>query len=303
MSSVAMSTEPQSAIIHDVPKFNRQSISRYLNYAASLVIVFGVAFAGAFMAMQINQPDGSNGQFALLGQTESEVCDVEPMTVDEVMAIVENPFGDDLEEGFLSRFIELQRGRVMNVNDAPVIPHNYIDQSLIESFQGSAEEESFTVATQVVNKYLACGQNGTIGQLFHYVRPFEIQRIVLVGLPVFVDETTVRASVEELLPMPASSIVAFPDSALVDSAYTFTANPNIDDAATSSSTQSIRYGMSETIMMGVTVTDQSGDVVFQNDYHGRVNPAGPLLTTDRMRVIVGQSLIDEQWYVLAIIPE
>lgn len=302
MNSAALIPERQSAIIQEVRPLNRQQISRYLNNAAMLVIVFGVAFAGAFMAMQINQPGGSDGNFALLGQTEeSATCDVEPMTVDEALAIVEDPFGVNDSQPDWFREEQLRRG--LGATDTPMVPHNIVDQALLESFQNPPDEDDFAIAIERLNGFLACTQNGTIGQALWFIRPFELQRIVLSDLPVYRDEAAVRSVLEELLPMHGSILVAHSESAFVDSDYVFSANTDIEQAASSTTTHSFRYGASEAIMIGITVSDQNGEVVFENDSRGRANPAGPLMTTDRFRVIMIESAIDEQWYVLAVIPE
>lgn len=283
----------------------RKGFHHHLSLAASLAIVLTVALAGWFATMQLNQPGGSDGQFGLSGQSDqSATCDIEPMTVDEALRIVEDPFGTANSDEPVPAWIqEEERMRVMWVADTPVVPNNFVDQALMDSFQGTPDEDVFKDATERMNSFLACAQTGTMGQAFWYIRPFEIQRIVQFDLPFFRDESAARAVLEELLPMPASGLVARSDSAFTEPEYVFSANPNISQAATSNSTNSIRFRASETIMIGITVTDQSGEIVFQNDYLGKVDPAGPLFTTERFRVIMAQSLVDEEWYVLAVIPE
>lgn len=280
-------------------------IRHTLSLAASFLIVMSVALAGWFATMQLNQPGGSDGQFGLFGQIdESATCDVEPMTVDEVIQRLEQPVGtNDDGESYPDWWPDERLRRVLWITDAAIPPHNYVDQTLLDSFEVRPDEESFEIAREQMNGFLACAQNGTMGQAFWYIRPFELHRIVMAELPLYRDEAAVRTSVENLLPMPATGLVAYGDTAFTDPGLAFQANPKIAEAAASNTTNPIRFGASETIMIGITVTDQSGEIVFQNDYLGRVNPAGPLLTTERFRLIMGKSLIDEQWYVLAVIPE
>lgn len=198
MSSAAMSSQLHAASVYDSRPFNRGQITRYLNYAASLLIVFGVAFAGAFMAMQMNQPENSSGQFALFSQTDdSATCDVEPLTVERVMEIVRNPYpfmlngplGDPAqpENPENSLYTGLREG-------------GWWDKSTIGiGMKTEPTGEVFQNASQFANEYLNCLQTGSFGQVLTFYSPIYIQDFVMEFFPVFADEDEVLAFVEEYI--------------------------------------------------------------------------------------------------------
>lgn len=279
-----------------------RGVRHSLNLVASFLVVLSVAVGGWFATMQLNQPGSSNNRFALLGQTGGDAtCDVEPMTLDEAMAIIENPYAG-IETGEAS---PTQQMHVRNMSLFQYVdqPQYLVDGELLESFQQRPENDSFAAASERMDAFLACVQDGTIGHLFRFLTPFEVQRIVFSNYPVYRDEATIRAELEEILLMPGSQFVTPFGDIFADPTLTFAANPDIDMAAASSQVPAIRYGASEIILIGLRVADENGEIVFQNDHRGYANPVGPLSTTDRFRIVMAKSLFDGEWYVLAVLPE
>ena len=300
-----MSYEPQAAIVYDPPRFSRQRISRYLNYAASLLIVFGVAFAGAFMAMQVHQPGDADGRFALFGQQDdAATCDVEPMTVDEVMAIVENPYA-------IFRFQEganpPEVAKVRGLSDRDLVEESQLlfDQELIEGQHSVPDVESFTAASARMNEFLGCLQVGNIGQILRFFDPREVQRVILAEYPVYRVEAQIRAGVTGFLDDPAQEFATPYATALVEGGLVYQANPIRESAAAIaySSSEADRYHASRILLIGTKVTDSEGELLFQNDADGRVRPIGPLKTTDRIRIVMAESSLTGDWIVLGIISE
>lgn len=294
MSSAVLSPEPQSVIIQDVPKFNGQSISRYLNYAASLLIVFGVAFTGAFMAMQINQPDGSNGQFALFGQSDEGTCEVEPLSVERVMEIVKNPapYLDDGPAG------------------EPTVPEGENNPMFVELYEpewttdvrGTSEkpdEAQFDAVESTVDKYLQCHVFGTVGQSYRFWSPLVIQRQVLAQFPVFADEESVRAWLEVELDRPALSHNEFWERSLSNyDVASISVNP---DPALAIQQSGNNYYFAEFITVGVSVENAEGETVLLTT--GTGNQLISQNTNTHVLVItVAQSQESDQWYVVAHYP-
>lgn len=295
MSSVAMSPDAQSAIIQDVPKFNRQLMSRYLNYAASLLIVFGVAFAGAFMAMQINQPGSSDGNFALFGQSdEAATCDVEPLSVDRVMEIVKNPI-PYLENG------PAGEPTVLEGENNPMFVELYEPEwtTDVRGTAGKPDGAQFNDVVSTVDRYLQCQVFGTIGQVYRFWSPLVIQRHVLAQFPVFADEESVRAWLETELDQPALSHNEFWGRSL--SNYDVASISTNSDPALALQQSGNNYYFAEFITVGVSVENPEGETVLLTTATG--NQLISQGTNTHMLVItVAQPQDSDQWYVVAHYP-
>src|SRR5699024_1160278 len=133
--------------------------------------------------------------------------------------------------------------------------------------------------------------------MFQFLVPQELQRIVLASHPVVRDEAQVTEYLENLLRYPAYSFGAPYNLALRESDLKFEANPDISSAKAFPLQDARRYQGSQLLIIGMRVMDSDGEVVFQNNADGQVNPVGPLKTTDRIRVLMIQSMYNNQWYV------
>lgn len=295
MSTAALSPERQSAIIQQVRPWNRQQISRYLNNAAMLVIVFGVAFAGAFMAMQVNQPGGSNDNFALMGQNdESGTCDVEPLSVERVMEIVKNP-APYLDNGPAGE---------------PTVPEGENNTMFVELYEpewttdvrGTSEkpdEAQFNAVESTVDKYLQCHVFGTVGQSYRFWSPLVIQRQVLAQFPVFADEESVRAWLEVELDQPALSHNEFWERSLSNyDVASISVNP---DPALAIQQSGSNYYFAEFITVGVSVENAEGETVLLTTGTGN-QLISQNTNTHVLVVTVAQSQESDQWYIVAHYP-
>lgn len=67
--------------------------------------------------------------------------------------------------------------------------------------------------------------------------------------------------------------------------------------------QAIRYNSSRIAQIGITVTDDDGEVVFENTHSGLryIDPSIP--SKDGFTVLMAKSAFDGEWYVLAVIPD
>lgn len=286
------------------PVVRGKGIGHYVHLAVTVSLVFIVAVAGWFATMQLSQPGGPDGRFALFSQTgDSATCDVEPMTVDEVMEIVQNPYRYSLEsneapEGVLSQAMELADKEYAEAWSFR------IDSDLLNSrSQGQYKTEGdFQEAVSRMNEWLGCLQMGTIGHVFRFTDPFEIQRIVLSNHPVIRDMEAIRSGVMELLEMPAAEIVRAMITLPGKAGYTILANENRDDSLLLGEDQSMRYNASLIFQIGIRVIDEDGAIVYENTASGiRTNDA-TVAQSGPFTVLMAESAYNGEWYVLAVMP-
>lgn len=257
MSSVAMSTAPQAAIVYDSRPFNRGQIARYLNYAASLLIVFGVAFAGAFMAMQMNQPDDSSGQFALFSQTDdSATCDVEPMTVDEVMEIAENPYRYLEEDDYPQPWGVSNPPSPWEDDYQEVQPR--LPNSLNTGLGAEPTQTAFDQASVVIDEYLMCLQtDGSVAMMLRFTDPFSIQHHIRKEFPFYRTEEQVRAYVSEWL----ASGEPFHEITYERNGETLTYRPAQDKSLAGTQIHDFGLGFDQVIYVGSEIYDERGHFV------------------------------------------
>lgn len=183
------------------PVARQQSGVRHtLSLAASFLIVMSVALAGWFATMQLNQSGGSRGYFGLFGQSDqSATCDVEPLTVDEVIAIVENPYS----VAPLDTWGTPQPGQEDN---GSLAGEGYREAGFMvgmpESLSEVPDEQEFHRIQSATNSYLNCIQTGTVGQVMALTHPETLQSNILSRFPVYRDQAEVRAMVEESIDRP-----------------------------------------------------------------------------------------------------
>lgn len=298
MSSVAMSTSTQTAFGFGEKPLSKQQINRYLNYAASLLIVFGVAFAGAFMAMQINQSGGSNGPFSLFSQSDdSATCDVEPLSVDRVMEIVKNP---------VPFVVNGSGGEPTPATNAYAPWSNELyEADLALDLRGNRtapDEEQFQDAKSVANAYLQCVLTGTVAQAFSFWHPVVIQESVLMAFPVFADETSVRELLKDELPKPVLEADGFAFWADVISAYdvgSIGVNPQQELALYQESLSSYASGI---ITIGVSIENPQGETVLLVSATGNQIVSRDRFASDMLVVTLAKSRSGDNWYVVSHFP-
>lgn len=284
------------------PQPESGAVRRFSGMVAMLAIVGILAFGGWFAAM--NLPPASDGQrFAMMQATSTATatCDVDSVTVDNVMAIVKNPYSAyDESEITSSGQLSLWKDKANVELLEPLFAG--VDLQLMNNFTYPAGQPGFDDAINRANVFLACAQTGTIGQVLNFMDPREIQRVVLSNHPVFRDEAAVRATVEELLSMPAITFV-FPGKTS-DPYVELTLSVNADraKALVAMGNEATRYEAIQVMMLGVVATNAEGDIVYQGNADGSANPDGGLTRQSQFRLILKQSSINGQWYVWATMP-
>lgn len=182
---------------------DRSRISRYLNIAASVAMLAAMVLGGWFVLGQL--PPGNGGdRFAALQATPdiAQTCDVEPLTVDEVMAIVENPYSVAPDGAW----------GTPSPDDEGA---NTIDEGLLESPsmfrmpespRAIADEQEFAAIRSASSQYLNCSHSGTVGQVMRLMHPEMVQFYVLSNFPVYRDQAEVKAFVTNAIDLPFARV-------------------------------------------------------------------------------------------------
>lgn len=289
MSSAALSTEPQSVIVYDSRPYNRREPGHYLNLVATLAIVFAVTVGGWFAMSQLPPGDG-DGRFAVLQGTPEvaqATCDVDPMTVDEVMEIVENPYKyahptaygrpDSNPAPWYDDYAEIQ----------PIVA-----EPLSPTYGTVPTESAMAQALPVLDQYLACMETGTVAQTLRFVDPFSIQGRVTSEFPFYRDEEHVRQYVSEWLTSGPWSNEWHDEEG--GETLTFSPNRNINEART----QVVWFGLgfNQILYIGSNVMDENGTQLARYDAAFQVVEGESQQRWTMHRMVY--STYTGQWYVL-----
>jgi len=228
----------------------------YLTAAVMLI----VALLGGIFVANDGWPNGSKDEvlhFAAQPVSPEatamamQACDVPSMTVDEVMAIVEDPYVNlDVQQlntaGFPAFLTESVSAQVlMDGQGVPMVP----------------QEE--TEARRVAGVYLSCLQHGTLGQVFALMSPNAVQNKIFGQFPTFRSEEDIREYVETTLPKPAAEALhmsAWPDNVTI----------SLADGAGSALTDSLHEGY-PVAYIGTQGTDANGNLLAVSDARDHVN--------------------------------
>lgn len=247
--------------------------SGWLNAVAAAVLLLGL-FAGwyfsaigpggsggsgddgylaALPAMQDGSPVATPTTIALLGP---EDCTVEPLTVDEVMAIVENPNTRIDELGLPA----LPSGTHINSLE-------YLPRQTTLDLPTNAQ---FPLLKAAADTYLTCLQHGTMFQLWAVMYPEAIQQAILERFPGAHDKAAVRSFIELIgpkAPLRTTLINGTPKPG-----YTATSSDSITSARVS---EPLPGGITIGYMGVDTWRDRDGALVAATDWNGNIT-----LTTD-----------------------
>lgn len=257
-----------------------------LTYAATAAILVLAMMGGLFIASQ-RSPDGNDfGDLRYAAQPVSPeaspitaiACDVEPMTVDEVMAVVENPY------------VNMDQQR-LNIAGFPSFLTDEGGLLLLDDFGKPMDPGEEADARDATAVYLTCRQNGSLGQVFALMSPDKIQQTVFWQFPAFRAEEDVRAFLEAALPAPAQEVMFNPlfetDATIVPatgegSALTWSPHPQYPVA-----------------YIGTQGIDASGNVLAVSDAHDNIEVIGEF--EGRPPTLGAVSLVqypgDARWYV------
>lgn len=276
-----------------------RGIAHFANIAASVLVIAALALSAWFAAMNLLPANDGNNGIAFAPSTPiagDAACDVVPLTVDEVMQIVKNPYAyeaDHLAPGVTLNPTFAAYDAGLDLTEGNALPS---ERYFYSANRQVPSEDVFASASEATNRYLACLPTATYGQFWAMIAPVSVQMMVLDRFPVFADEATVRTYVETTVDqqvISADSTSGLASNLLSD--YLFVVNPEIDQAA------SVLTGegtYTSVVAMGVEVTDSDGSIVLLTDSEGRSQVLHSAAGSLRPVIVVGLSPLTGQWYVL-----
>ena len=266
----------------------RQRSGRYATLAATVAIVLAVAFGG-WLAM--SQMPGGDDRFAAIPGTpevaQSQTCDVDPMTVDEVMEIVENPY----------KYAEPGDYGSPDTSPAPWYDDFAEVQPMTSDFLTPLAGEIPTAAAMdqaipVLQEYIACVETKTVAHSLRFVDPFSIQERVVTEFPFYRDQKTVREWVSEWISQGPQSLNWVDED--TGEVLVFTPNSNIDEARTSFGW--IGLGFNQILLLGSNVLNEDGDLLARHD--GTMQLVDGEKQSRFVMYTLVYSMYTEQWYVV-----
>lgn len=294
MSTIAMQAKPVSTPARSTIS-SPPLLSRFANVAAAVVLVSALVLSGWYAVTNLGPADGDNNNgiaFAPTGEmTESDACNVEPLTVDRVMEIVMNP-GPFLENGAAGD---------PRPNENPSSPYNL---DLYEADMwvhipsnplavNHPDEAQFDEVGAIADAYLNCLLFGTLGQAWTFYSPVHIQQEILSEFPVFRTEEEVRASVEQRISQPAYLSDRVWNGLVTDyEPASISINPDYQLALSRTYSPGL---FSEVMFFGISLVDADGAPLYLTNGTGAVLVGNP---SYQIKVNVGKSAINGSWFVV-----
>ncbi len=247
---------------------------------------------GGRFAAQVVSPEASPSD-------DRAMCDVEPLTTEEIVAIVENPnsyipnghFGTpppgeeesgarDISEGLM----ESPRG---------ILPRPEESRLRVPS------EEEFASAREVADAYYACSVHGTHAQVWALLNPHEVQQRILMQFPVYRDPEVITEYVESIkdeLVAPDPEMTVYADQS-PDGHRTYS-NPNLTDARVEDRRAYPMLADADMVMyIGQEYRDEDESVVAISAWDALPLQGGREDMNGGQSLILVHSLSTDRWFV------
>lgn len=265
MNSVSIDTFVRS---HAPGDQRQRPVKQYLNTAAMIVIVIGVALGGVFAALQINN-GGNDSRFAMLPATPTvgeQTCDVEPMTVEELVAIAEEP-REALIPGFIEKQLTNEDGQLPWLDEDYLVVKPAVAPGRFPADATAMTQSELSSVMPVANAFFACVQNGTTAQLLRLVDPVSIQQMVVAEFPFYRTEEQVSAYFEEVLASDLFSL-SVGDASEGESALSLWPSQVPEHSRILNDTN-LGMGYTRIVFVGTELRDSDGVVISRRDASGR----------------------------------
>lgn len=255
MNSVA-TYAPGPIASTDMMPPSREGFRHYVSLASTFALVLTVALGGWFASMHLNQSGGSNGPFALIGQTDGDgTCDVNPMTVDEVMEIAENPYRYLDENDYPTPWGSTNPPTPWQDDYQEVHPN--LPTSVAIGYGNEPTQAAFDQASAVISHYLTCIQtDGSVAMMLRFTDPFSIQHHIRTEFPFYRSEEQVREYVTEWL----QSGETYHSITIERLGELLTYRPAEHKAMASTQIHDFGLGFDQVIYIGSEIYDEDGNL-------------------------------------------
>lgn len=294
----SMNTPHIADVMHLSPHSYQMGIARYLNLAASVMIVAAIAVGGWFAAVNLSPKDGGH-QAAMAPATPvaDASCAVPALTADEAIMIIKNPY----------RAIDLtlyDMGGMhtrMSAEEYAIPDHTKMLQIFTHDPVNEIDEEEWADTLELGDQYLGCIQHGTVGQVLALMDPFVVQNYLRDRLPLFMSEDETHVFLTDLLREDAIGYSwTDPDQLTFISDKVLQINPDIR-LIYADSRFSYRNGFyTEVIGAPVLFINADGSVASAPTFAGIPFGSSAGQTRFARNVFFVKSAFDGQWYVYGI---
>ena len=299
MNTMLMPVSPVNAPSASRPQ-RTGGLGHYANLAVTIAIVIGVALAGWFATMQFNQPSDGSGRFAFAPGTPevaAAICDVEPMTVDEAMVVLLNPYqamevDEDLAQH--SETLVWLKDQSGQTGQPP------LENLLSDGPNGELEQAELDKALALGDIYLECVQHGTRGQVFRLLDPVGVHEYLRGMLPLFTSEEEARVIIEEELNNSANTVWTqdFMHEYLEGKSIRVNRNPERLYIDSSYAVES--FLLDAIVITPIVIYDENGEVVFETEFGGFPVKNNGRAADYARNVAIAKSPFDGEWYVFNI---
>lgn len=279
---------------------SKQGFGHYLNLAATIALVLAVAVAGWFATMQLNQSGNGNDRFAMTPGTPevaSAVCDVEPLTLDEAMVILVNPYqAMDVDE----RLAEHYETLVWLKDQSGQTGQPPMELLLTDGPNGELEQAELDKALALGDSYLECVQHGTRGQVFRLLDPVGVHEYLRGLLPLFTSEKEARVIIEEELNKTGNTVWTQDFMREYLENKSIGVNHNLDRLYIDSSYAVDSFLLDAIVIAPVVIYDEHGEVVFETEFGGFPVTNNGRAADYARNVAIAKSPFDGEWYIFNI---
>ena len=295
MSSISTPVDSIPVSNQNAPS-GQHRFARHANLAATIALVLAVALGGWFAATRMNQPGSPEPRFAVLPGTPEvadATCDVEPMTVDEALIIMENPYrsmtvsedmGGDYGTWEWLSGLDVEIGQPQRNELITDGPNMVLGQADLDH------------AMDLGNTFLACIHHGTQAQVYALLVHSRLRSM----LPLYASEEEARAIVQEELNRSGNTEWVEDSQIEYLSDKTISMNPKTEFQYLDSSPMLHNYMIDAVVMAPIVIHDADGSLVFETDFGGYPIKNNGRSQAYARNVMLAKSSFTGEWYVFDI---
>ncbi|MCA9833319.1 MAG: hypothetical protein KC435_05195 [Thermomicrobiales bacterium] len=266
---------------------------RFANTAASVVVLVALAFGGWLAAMHLRPAGEDDPRYAALGLLQTDagngVCDVESLTVDEAVQIVQNPlvylYGSEeaVQAAGLDGEVDLQNFVGAQPNDWDTL------MSLASYTSIPLSDDEFFAARAFSTEYQECILTGTRGQIWAMMDPILVQYQIITRIPLLQSPDETEAAIADLLDTPYATPTTY---ATVSRIW----QPNPDRELMTRVDYGLTWSSNSSYIVPMQTLDVDGNVLASYDIFGNRLTDMAVDDTDPFNMVVVHSNINGAWY-------